>query len=240
METGIGGLGAYLSAILSIVIIDLALSGDNAAVIALAIRELPLHQRKKAAIFGAGGAILLRVIFTIIATFLLMIPYLRAIGGVILLAITWKLIKQDEETREEKISASTRFWRAVGTIIIADLSMAFDNVLAVAGAAHGHPGLVIFGLALSIPILVAGSNWLASLMNRYPIIIYIAAAVLARTALEMIVHDNGLALVHYLGALVGILIPFIAGGIVILWGILEIKRRQRREGGVKGTTGGIR
>lgn len=219
---------SYLSAALAIVIIDLALSGDNAAVIGLAIRDLPPEQRKKAAVLGAGGAILLRVFFTVIATLLLRIPYLNAIGGVILLVITWKLIKQEKE-EEGNVASSTRFWSAVGTIIIADISMAFDNVMGVAGAAHGNVWLVIFGLALSIPILVAGSNWLAVLMNKYPIIIYVGAGVLAHTAMKMIFHDGGLALAEYTGIVLARVIPVLAGIVVVAWGVLEIKKHQRAE-----------
>lgn len=226
MGGGVGGMGALLYAVVAIVIIDLALSGDNAAVIGLAIRNLPPEQRKKAAAFGAGGAILLRVIFTLIATLLLRIPYLSAIGGVILLVITWKLVREEED-EEEKVVSSTRFWNAVVTIIVADLSMAFDNVMGVAGAAQGNVLLVIFGLSLSIPILVAGSNWLAILMNKYPLIIYLGAGVLAHTALKMIFHDGGLVLAWYTGEALARLIPVLAGVALVLWGAVEIKRRQK-------------
>ncbi|MGB9783575.1 MAG: YjbE family putative metal transport protein [Moorellaceae bacterium] len=168
---------------------------------------------------------MLRVMFTIIATLLLRIPYLSAIGGAILLFITWKLVKEEEE--KERVASSTRFWNAVITIMVADLSMAFDNVMGVAGAAHGNVWLVIFGLALSIPILVAGSNWLAVLMNRYPLIIYIGAGVLAHTALKMIFHDGGLALVEHIELILAGVIPAVAGLGVVAWGAVEIKRRQR-------------
>lgn len=225
MGDALTNVGSFFYAVLAIVIIDLALSGDNAAVIGLAIRDLPVEQRKTAAVIGAGGAILLRVIFTVIATLLLKIPYLSAIGGVILLFITWKLVKQEEG--EEKVASSTRFWTAVATIIVADLSMAFDNVMGVAGAAHGNVWLVIFGLALSIPILVAGSNWLAGLMNKYPLVIYVGAGVLAHTAFKMIFHDGGLALAEHIGVMLSGVIPALAGIMVVAWGVVEIKRKQR-------------
>ncbi len=194
--------------ILTIALIDLVLSGDNAAVIGLAIKNLPLEQRKSAALIGAGGAIVLRVLFTALATLLITVPYLNAIGGVLLLWITWKLLNSDGE--EESVKSSNRYWAAIGSIVVADLSMAFDNIMGVAGAAHGHIGLVIFGLALSIPILVIGSNWLATLMNRYPIIIYIGGAVLAHTALTMIMHDKAMDLMHVLGGLTAN---------ILIWGV---------------------
>lgn len=195
-------LWSTLSAIFAITVIDLALSGDNAAVIGLAIRDLPERQRKKAAIIGAGGAIILRVIFTAICTKLMSINYLNAIGGLILVGITWKLVShKDSET--ENVKSNNKFWSAVGAIILADLSMAFDNVMGVAGAAHGSIPLVVFGLALSIPILIVGSNWLAEWMNRQPFIIYIGAAVLAHTSIAMIFHDKGLHLTTYVGEIWG-------------------------------------
>ncbi|BCV20957.1 TerC family protein [Moorella sp. Hama-1] len=213
---------SFLWAILSITIIDLALSGDNAAVIGLAIKNLPLQQRKIAAFIGAGGAIVLRVTLTAVATLLLRIPYLNAIGGIILIWITWKLLNGEDS--EENVKASNKFWSAVGTIIVADLSMAFDNIMGVAGAAHGHVGLMIFGLAVSIPILVLGASWLATMMNRYPIIIYIGGAVLAHTSLAMIFADHGLGLPNYTGELAATLIPWALAAAVFIWGWLQVRK----------------
>jgi len=210
-----------LWAISSIVLIDLALSGDNAAVIGMAIKNLPPKQRKRAAFIGAGGAILLRVIFTAMATILLTIPYLKALGGIILIGITWKLLRKN--SKEECVKTCSRFWEAVATIIVADLSMAFDNVMGVAGAAHGSIPLLIFGLALSIPILVIGSSWLAILMNRYPIIIYVGGAVLAHTALAMLFEDKALGLLHYTGEMAGALIPWIMALVILLWGFMQTR-----------------
>ncbi|MBC7341030.1 MAG: TerC family protein [Clostridia bacterium] len=216
-----------IGAILSITIIDLALSGDNAAVIGLAIRNLPPLQRSRAALIGAGGAIVLRVLLTILATMLTRIPYVNAVGGVILVWITWKLISGDNQ-EDEHVNAATRFWAAVGTIIIADLSMAFDNVLGVAGAAHGNILLVIFGLAVSIPILVAGSNWLATLMNRYPVIIFVGGAVLAHTSFAMFFDDKGLNLPAYTGHMAATLIPWVAAGLVFIWAWGRYRHQQAR------------
>jgi len=216
-----------IQAILSITIIDLALSGDNAAVIGLAIRDLPLEQRKTASMIGAGGAILLRVIFTALATVLLTIKYISAIGGLLLIYITWKLVSHNEE-EEEKVGRSDKFWGAVGAIIVADLSMAFDNVMGVAGAAHGSIPLVIFGLLLSVPILIFGSNWLAKWMNRQPFIIYIGAAVLAHTAVAMIFHDKGLGLTNYVGVNLAEIIPWLCALVVLIWGWFEAAKIKKQ------------
>ncbi|MCL5045987.1 MAG: YjbE family putative metal transport protein, partial [Actinobacteria bacterium] len=153
-----------LGAVFAIIVIDLALSGDNAAVIGLAIKDLPGEQRRTAAILGAGGAIVLRVIFTALATLLMNVKFINAIGGALLFWITWKLVMH--KGGEEHVKSGSRFWGAIWAIIVADLSMAFDNVMGVAGAAHGSVALVIFGLLLSVPILVWGSSWLAAWMNK--------------------------------------------------------------------------
>jgi len=207
----------YLAAIFSITVIDLVLSGDNAAVIGLAIRDLPPNMQKKAAVIGTGGAIVLRMTFTIFAVFLLSIRYLSFMGGIILIWITWKLINSNEKENQH-ISSSNKFWRAVGTIVAADLSMAFDNVMGVAGAAHGEIWLVVLGLIFSVPILVLGSTWLAGLMGRYPVVIYVGAMVLAHTAVNMIVHDQALYLTQFTGETLGALIPWICGFLVLVYG----------------------
>ena len=153
--------------IFSIIILDLVLSGDNAAVIGMAICRLPQNIKRKAAICGTFFAIILRIIFTTITTLILNIPYLRFCGGILLLIITYKLIKNCNEDAHTNIPAKKGFYQAVGIIVLADLSMAFDNVLAVAGAAHGNLLLVIFGLMCSIPILVFASTWLSNLMAKF-------------------------------------------------------------------------
>jgi YjbE family integral membrane protein len=221
-------LWKMFTAIMAITIIDLVLSGDNAAVIGLAIRDLPHDLQKKAAIYGAAGAIVLRVIFTIFATYLLTVPYLSAIGGLILIGIMFKLIKHDDGGEDENIKSSDSFWPAIGTIIIADLSMAFDNVMGVAGAAHGSVGLVVFGLLLSIPILVFGATWLATLMGKYPIIIYIGAAVLAHTAFAMIFHDKALNLTNYTGELLGNIIPWALAALVLAYGFYVVQKTKNK------------
>ena len=215
------------AAILSISIIDLVLSGDNAAVIGLAIRDLPKNMQKKAAIVGTGAAILLRIIFTIFAVYLLSLRYLKAAGGLILIWITWKLLNT-HMVETTHVSRSNRFFRAVATIIAADLSMAFDNVMGVAGAAHGQIGLVVFGLMFSIPILVFGSTWLAGLMNKQPFVIYLGAMVLAHTAISMIIHDNALFIISYIGDFLGTVIPWLCAFCVLGYGYYLEKFRIRK------------
>ena len=178
----------FLSALFSIVIIDLILAGDNAVVIAMAVRSLPHEQRKKGIIFGAGAAVLLRVIATFFVSQLLTISFIKLIGGILILWIAVKLFM--EGVPEEKIEKqATTIAQAVKLIVIADITMAIDNMLAVGGASHGNLFLLIFGLGLSVPLVVFTSNLLSILMDKYPIIIYIGAAVLGKVGGEMIITD---------------------------------------------------
>ncbi len=182
----------FLFALGSIILLDLVLAGDNAVVIAMASRKLPEKLRKKAVYIGTGGAVLIRAFMTLIATYLLTIPFLQAIGGLILLPIAFKLLKPADHSLEEdsKFQASSNFLTAVKTIIIADAAMGIDNVLAIAGAAHGNMLLVLIGLAISIPIVVWGSQVIAGLMDRLPILVTIGSAILAYTSATMIIHDK--------------------------------------------------
>ena len=178
----------FLSALFSIVIIDLILAGDNAVVIAMAVRSLPHEQRKKGIIFGAGAAVLLRVIATFFVSQLLTISFIKLTGGILILWIAVKLFM--EGVPEEKIEKqATTIAQAVKLIVIADITMAIDNMLAVGGASHGNLFLLIFGLGLSVPLVVFTSNLLSILMDKYPIIIYIGAAVLGKVGGEMIITD---------------------------------------------------
>ena len=182
----------FLFALGSIILLDLVLAGDNAVVIAMASRQLPEKLRKRAIYIGTAGAVVIRAIMTLIATYLLTIPFLQAIGGLILLPIAFKLLKPSEHGIEEanKFSSSTGFATAIKTIIIADAAMGIDNVLAIAGAAHGNMLLVLLGLAISIPIVVWGSQLISTLMDKLPILITIGSAILAYTAATMILHDK--------------------------------------------------
>lgn len=178
----------FLTALLSIVVIDLVLAGDNAIVIALAARNLPPHLQKKAVIWGTVGAVVVRSAMTIGVVWLLKIPGLMLVGGLALVWIAYKLLSDESGEDEHGQSAST-LAGAMKTIIVADAVMGVDNVLAVAGAAHGSFLLVVLGLLISIPIVVWGSTLVLKLMARYPAIIYIGAGVLAFTAVKMIVHE---------------------------------------------------
>jgi YjbE family integral membrane protein len=190
---------AFWVAVGQIILIDILLGGDNAVVIALACRGLPLKQRKLGIIYGTIGAIILRVILIAFALALLSVPYLKLVGGVLLVWIGVKLLLPHDEGEDEhgSVQSSDKLWGAVKTVIIADLVMSVDNVLAIAGAAesagqHQLP-LVIFGLRVSIPIIVAGSQIVLKLMDRFPIIITLGGMLLGWIAGQMIYTDPGLA-----------------------------------------------
>lgn len=181
--------GVTLEQVMKIVVIDLVLSGDNAVVIAMAVKSLPSAIARRAAIIGAAGAVGLRVVFAAAAAYLLAIPYLQAFGGMILFWIAYKLLIQEEEG-EESPGEIHNFGEAVRIIILADLVMSLDNILAVGGASHGNLLLLLFGLALSIPIVLFGSQMLTTVLRRWPALAYVGSGVLAWTAAEMIVHDK--------------------------------------------------
>ncbi|MFZ9140386.1 MAG: TerC family protein [Burkholderiaceae bacterium] len=183
------GSSAFFIALLQIVWIDLLLSGDNSIVIALACRNLPAHQRRKGIFWGVTAAIVLRVILTAFAVSLLQIPFLKILGGVLLLYIGIKLVLPQEDEDGHDIEAKDKLMAAIKTIVIADFAMSLDNVIGVAGAAKGHFGLLIFGLALSIPLVVWGSKIVLSLMQRFPWIVVAGGGLLGYLAGEMIQTD---------------------------------------------------
>ena len=178
----------FVTGLLSIILIDLILAGDNAVVIAMAVRSLPRKQRTRGIAFGAGAAVVLRVILTFFAAQLLQVNFIKFIGGAVILWIAVKLFVEGAPQEEVKQEAKT-LAQAVWVIIIADLTMSTDNVLAVAGASKGNLFLLLFGLALSIPFVVFTSNLLSMLMDKFPLIIYIGAAVLGRVGGEMMITD---------------------------------------------------
>lgn len=179
---------AWFSALLAIILIDLVLAGDNAIVIALAARNLPPHLRRRAIVWGTVGAIAVRSVMTIGVVWLLKVPGLMLVGGLGLLWIAYNLLAQSDSEDEHGVGATT-FWGAMKTIIVADALMGVDNVLGVAGAAHGSFDLVVIGLLVSVPIVVFGSSIVLKLVDRFPIIIQAGAAVLAFTAAKMIVGE---------------------------------------------------
>jgi YjbE family integral membrane protein len=178
----------FWSALLAIIVIDLVLAGDNAIVIGMAARNLPEHQQKKAIIWGTVGAIIIRALATLAVVWLLKIPGLLLVGGLILIWISLKLLVQEDG--HENMKASGTLGAAIWTIIVADTVMGLDNVIAVAGAAHGDFLLVVIGLIISVPIMVWGSTLILKIMERYPVVIYIGAGVLAYTAASMVTSEK--------------------------------------------------
>ena len=179
----------WWSALLAIILIDLVLAGDNAIVIALAARNLPAHLQKKAIVWGTVGAIVVRSTMTVAVVWLLQIPGLMLVGGLGLLWIAYRLLADTGGGEHDGPVVST-FWGAMKTIVVADALMGIDNVLGVAGAAQGSFDLVIIGLLISVPIVVFGSTLVLKLVERFPVIIKLGAAVLAFTAAKMIISEQ--------------------------------------------------
>ncbi|NHN31289.1 TerC family protein [Paenibacillus agricola] len=178
--------GAFFMTLLSIIMIDLVLAGDNAIVIGMAARNLPKEHQRKAILWGTAGAIGIRVVATWLVVWLLEIPALLLVGGLILIWIAYKLLA---DKKDHTIQAKNQLWPAIQTIVIADAVMGFDNVIAVAGASHGNFVLVMLGLIISIPIVVWGSTIFIKAMEKFPWILYIGSGVLAFTAGKMLTDD---------------------------------------------------
>lgn len=203
--------------LVKIVWINIILSGDNAVVIALAARSLPPHQQQKAVLFGSGAAVVLRIVLTVVAAKLLALPYLQIAGGLLLLWIGLQLLGEEEEDDGEAREYGT-LAAAVRTILIADLVMSLDNVIAVAAAAQGSMVLLILGLAISIPLVIFGSTLMIKLMERFPIIVMLGAALIGWVGGETIVSDVSLREVlaanpwlHYIAAAVGAAFVVVVG-----------------------------
>jgi YjbE family integral membrane protein len=177
-----------LIALLQIVWIDLLLSGDNAVVIALACRSLPENQRRLGILLGAGTAVALRIVFAVVVSYILAVPFLKVVGGLLLIWIALKLVSGEGDDAHE-IEESKSLWKAVRTIAIADAVMSFDNVVAIVGASHGNNWLFVFGLLLSIPLIIFGSTLIITLIERFPIFVWAGAALLGWIAGEMILGD---------------------------------------------------
>jgi YjbE family integral membrane protein len=231
----------FIISALQITLIDIILSGDNIGVIALAIRNLRPHEAKIANIIGISCAIGLRILFASIVTVIMELEWLpiRLIGGVLLLKITWDLVSKGYDDRGEcNVKSPPGFWKAVISIILADASMSLDNVLAIGGAAGGHVGLIAFGIALNIPVIFFGSQYVSTIMKKYRIAIHIGGAILLHTALSMILEDRLLA--PYISKAVALIVPWAAAGIAIIFGLIKktnlfIKsyKKQRAEVKVK-------
>ncbi|MCL5022918.1 MAG: TerC family protein [Nitrospirae bacterium] len=217
---------AFLSALLSIVLINLILSGDNAVVIALAVRSLHKNQRKWGIILGSGFAVLLRVGLTFFAAKLLSIPFLKFLGGLLIAWIAVKLFS--EGTSEKELGEASNIMQAVKTICIADLVMSVDNILAIAGASKGNMFLLLFGLGSSIPLVVGTSTLLSMLMDKYPIIVYVGAAILGRVAGEMIMTDPVIVSFLKPGEVLRYVVEIAFAIAVIVIGKLLVKRENRK------------
>jgi YjbE family integral membrane protein len=178
----------FLAALASIVVIDLVLAGDNAIVIAMAARSLPARLQKQAIIGGTFGAIVVRSLMTLSVVWLLKVPGLLLAGGAALIWIAYHLLADEEDAGAHR-PAATSLWTAIRTIVVADAVMGLDNVLGVAGASHGSPLLVVLGLVISIPLVASGSGLVLRLIERFPAIAYLGAAVLAYTAARMVVAE---------------------------------------------------
>ena len=182
--------GELFARFLGILAIDLILSGDNAVVIALAVRQLKGDTRRKAIILGATGAVLLRLFFAAIVTFLLQIPLLQAVGGALLLWVAWKLVHDSPGGEENEMQAGGNLWEAIRIIIIADVVMSLDNVVALVGVSGGNLALLVFGLALTIPLIIWGSTLLSALLDRWRWLVYAGSGILVYVAVEMLFEDR--------------------------------------------------
>ncbi len=220
--------------LLEIIGVNIVLSGDNAVVIALAARSLPQRQQRAAIAIGSGGAIVLRVILTTVAASVLTLPYLKLAGSVLLLWIGVQLLLPGNEDGDSGAKTSEHLTGAVRTILIADLVMSLDNVLAVAAAAHGNLVLLILGLAISIPLIVFGSTAILKLMDRFPVVIELGAGLLGYVAGDMFLSEP-MVDAWDMPAIVEVLIPWIGALIVIgigTWAAARINAKRRRQGAV--------
>ena len=221
----------FFSSLAGIVVIDLILAGDNAVVIAMAVRALPKALRRRGILFGSAAAVLLRVLITFFVARLLALDYVKLAGGIAILWIAVKLFVEDEESAETHHEVAS-FWHAIRMIVIADITMSLDNMLAVGAASHGNFFLLLFGLGLSIPFIVFTSSLLSSLMDRYPFIIYIGAALLGKVGGEMIIGDP--VVIRFLSptAFVTHSVELCCAVCVIIIGRILVKRDLAKQAGV--------
>lgn len=181
------------SIVAQVILIDLALGGDNSIVIGMAAKNLPPHLQKRAIIYGTIGAIILRFTLAFIVSWLFHIPFLKTVGGILLIGIGIKLIGARNEEEDVKVEAKDSLWAAVRTIILADALMSLDNVLGIVGVTGNHWGLLIFGMLISVPIIIFGSTIVVKVMNKFPILMYIGGAILGWAAGGMLATDHYLA-----------------------------------------------
>ena len=223
------GSPAFWLAGLQIIWINILLSGDNAVVIALACRMLPPKQRLWGMILGAGVAVLLRIVFTAVVAQIMEFPFLKFVGGIALLWIAVKLIvPEDDGHSEGKIAAADNMWRAVRIVAIADIVMSLDNVIAIAAAAKGNMVLMVFGLAISIPLIVAGAALIMAVLDRFPVLVWAGAALLGWIAGEIMIEDPAIAGFIGLDAVHKYLYAAAAAGALFVVGLGWFLTRGRR------------
>lgn len=218
-------ISEYVTSILLIIGIDLILGGDNAVVIAMASRNLPEHKRTTAIVLGTTLAIIVRIFLTATVVVLLKIPFLQFAGGCLLLWISFKLLVQKEDAPAH-IKSETSLWKAVQTIVVADIVMGLDNVVAIAGAANGHPSLVVFGFLVSVPIIILGSKFILYSMERYPFLLYIGAALLAYTAGKMLTAEERMQFLYDNIPLARSFLPFLTALLTVLLGGVAKRRHH--------------
>jgi YjbE family integral membrane protein len=216
----------FLLSALSIVLIDLVLAGDNALVIALAVRSLPPRERRIGTVGGAMAAVVLRVALTIVAARLLNFSYVKLVGGLFIVWIAFKVLADASEPAGA-VPAPGRFWQAIRYIVVADITMSTDNILAIAGASKGNVWLIAFGLGLSIPFVVLSANLLAKLMDRYPATIYVGAAILGKVGGEMIMTDPAVVRALHPGEAIRYAVEGALVVALVVAGIVITKRRRQ-------------
>jgi YjbE family integral membrane protein len=222
LESLVGVDADLIVSILRIIGINIILSGDNAIVIALACRSLPPRQRVIGIILGAGAAVILRIIFTVIVQQLLDVPWLKLVGGLVLLWIAVKLLL-GEESNEDSVRSGSNVWEAVRIVAVADIVMSLDNVLAIAAAAGGHTGLIILGLVISIPLVVFGATILTWLLDRLPILVWAGSALLGWVAGELIATEPVLqSYVQELASSLGVSVRVVTRSVEVLAAILVV------------------
>lgn len=220
-------IGEYVTSILLIIGIDIVLGGDNAVVIALASRNLTEQKRNIAIVLGTALAIFIRILLTAAVVMLLKIPFLQLAGGCVLLWISLKLLTQKDEAAAA-IPSETSLWKAIQTIVTADIAMGLDNVIAVAGAAHGHTSLVVFGFLLSVPIIILGSKLILYAMERYAFLVYIGGALLAYTAGKMIIEEQQISRLYNSVASWKPEFPLMIAAFITLLGFIINRRNAQR------------
>lgn len=216
--------------ILQITLLDLALCGDNIGVIALATRNLPNHLARYASIIGIAGAIFLRIYFAACLSLFLKVKWLPIglIGGIVLIKVCWDLIKPQAEEKYRTINESEKFWDAVLAVIIADVTMSLDNVLAIAGASNGNFTLIIFGILLNIPIIFLGSQLVVNLMRKHAIVIYIGGSILAYTSIRMILEDYWFKYYIHISPKLSALFPLLASIATLIYGFFMIYNTKNK------------